>query len=188
MFHSAILQPIVVKSQQLIVVSKPRTIATMSSEEKEGFARRMNRVADLLKIPPKGQNRQFLLGKKFHVSQESARKWLEGESFPTTEKCIEIAKEANVSFEWFVTGRGDEPFIYEAAPESPEETVLRVMEKMDEQDKYKLVQLTKALATPPPVSQPESDPKPANRGRMPLHGPDATVVPEKGDSRKRKTQ
>jgi hypothetical protein len=188
MLHAAILQPIVVKSQQLIVVSKPRSIATMSSEEKEGFARRMNRVADLLKIPPKGQNRQFLLGKKFSVSQESARKWLEGESFPTTEKCIEIAKEANVSFEWFVTGRGDEPYFYEPAPDSPEETVLRVMEKMDEQDKYKLVQLTKAFATPPPASQSEPDQKPARPSRMPLHGPDATPLAEKGDSRKRKTQ
>lgn len=153
MFHDAILQPNVVRSQQLIVVLNRRSITTMSSTEKDEFAARMNTVADLLDIPPKGKNRQTLLGKKFSVSQESARKWLTGESFPTTEKGIEIAKLAEIRFEWLMTGRGLMRELYAPATSTPENEVLRVMEKMDEQTKYKLIQLTQALVTPPPAPQ-----------------------------------
>lgn len=107
MFHESIIQPNVVASQQLIVVYDAGSITTMSSNEKQAFAERMNQVADLLNIPDKG--RQTHLGKRFKVSQESARKWLQGEGFPSTDKCIEIAKAANVRFEWFMTGRGEKP-------------------------------------------------------------------------------
>lgn len=79
----------------------------MSYIEKIEFAKRMNKVADLLGIPEKGKNRQMLLGKKFGVSQEAARKWLSGESIPRDQICIAIAKEADINYEWLKTGRGN---------------------------------------------------------------------------------
>lgn len=79
----------------------------MSYIENIKFAERMNQVADLLGIPEKGKNRQKLFGKKFNVSQESARKWLSGESIPKEANFIEIVKEAKVNYEWLKTGRGD---------------------------------------------------------------------------------
>jgi transcriptional regulator with XRE-family HTH domain len=151
MFHEAILQPNVVTSQQLIVVMNAGNITTMSSNEKYAFSVRMNKVADLLNIPPKGQNRQKRLGDMFHVSQESARKWLEGESFPTTEKSIEIAKKAGVNYEWLMTGRGPEAILAGSpAAKTPEDQVLhviQVMQGLDAQTKYKLlIQITQRLA------------------------------------------
>jgi transcriptional regulator with XRE-family HTH domain len=43
----------------------------------------------------------------FKVSQEAARKWLSGEGLPKQATCIHIAKKANISYEWLMTGRGE---------------------------------------------------------------------------------
>ena len=42
----------------------------------------------------------------FGVTQKAARKWLVGEGYPDTAKGIQIATQANISFDWFMTGRG----------------------------------------------------------------------------------
>lgn len=142
--HEHILQPKIVKGQQLIVACLPRTITTMSClDEKESFAERMRVVADRLGIPPKGKNRQASLGKLFNVSQEAARKWLSGESIPEMARCIEIAKRAEVSIEWLLTGRGVEVY-----SNTPEAKVLLAMQHMDEATKYQLVKIGDSLAEP----------------------------------------
>ena len=146
MFHDAILQPNVVNCQQLFSVFTTCSIPVMEMDEKQSFSERMNLVADILGIPPKGKNRQKLLGKVFHVSQESARKWLSGEGYPKTEQSIEIVKRANVSYEWFMTGRGamfTESSFQDTAPESQ---VLKVMRRMDDGTKLKLITITETLA------------------------------------------
>lgn len=144
MFHAGRLQPNVVLSQQLIVGMIPRSITTMSGDnEKLEFAKRMNLVADRIGVPPKGKNRQKILGEKFGVSQEAARKWLEGESIPQMSKCIEIAKEAEVGIEWFLTGRG-----CDAYANTPEAKVYAAMQHMDESTKYQLVKVSNSLAEP----------------------------------------
>lgn len=70
------------------------------------FATRMGIVCDLLNIPPAGKNRQETLGKMFGVTQKAARKWLVGEGYPDTAKGVQIATQANISFDWLMTGRG----------------------------------------------------------------------------------
>ena len=70
------------------------------------FSQRLNQVADLLKVPPVGKNRQSVMGKMFGVSQEAARKWLSGEGMPQLAKCIEICNKANISIDWLLTGKG----------------------------------------------------------------------------------
>jgi transcriptional regulator with XRE-family HTH domain len=102
----------------------------MSSKEKEEFAARMNEVADLLEIPKKGKNRQKSFGNLFSVSQEAARKWLEGESFPSTEKAIQIAKRANVNFEWLMTGRGPTSGTGDALSADAQEKISEVFSRL----------------------------------------------------------
>ena len=74
--------------------------------EKEGFANRLNEALTDSAYPVKGENRQAIVGKIFGVTQKAARKWLEGEGMPTLERCIFIAKQLEVQFEWLMTGRG----------------------------------------------------------------------------------
>jgi len=154
MIHALILQPKIVIGQQPNVVKDKYKINTMQNDEKIEFSRRMNSVADILGIPPKGNNRQSLLGKMFHVSQESARKWLEGESIPQTAKCIEIAKKAKISFEWLMTGRGVQPY-----EKTPEAQVLLAMQHMDEATKYQVVKISDSLAEPEPKPNGHNPPK-----------------------------
>lgn len=158
MFHSGILQPIVVNGQQPIVVFTQRKIYCMNSNEKREFAERMNKVADILGIPPKGSNRQELLGRVFGVSQESARKWLSGESIPQIAKCIEIAKRAGVGFEWLMTGRG-----IAAYEHSPEARVCKAMQKMDEATKYQVVKISDTLAEPAENNGGDGGPAPGEK-------------------------
>lgn len=143
MIHAAILQPNVVIGQQPYVVSGTSKIQLMAEDEKKAFATRLNKVADLLNIPPIGKNRQTAFGKKFGVSQEAARKWLSGESLPQLAKCIEIAKEAKVGFEWLMTGRGAAPY-----DNTPEAKVYLAMQNMDESTKYQIVKISDSLAEP----------------------------------------
>jgi hypothetical protein len=73
---------------------------------RETFGKRFNQLCDEQGIPPKGKNRQKIVGIRFSVTQQGARKWLEGEGFPEMEKAIEIAISFNVCVEWLLTGRG----------------------------------------------------------------------------------
>ena len=75
-------------------------------DAKRAFAVRINKLCNEAGIPPKGKNRQRIIGDRFSVSQRGARKWLEGEGFPELGKCIEIANSFNVCVEWLLTGRG----------------------------------------------------------------------------------
>lgn len=115
----------------------------MRETEKTAFSQRLNIVADMLSIPPKGENRQKLLGRMFGVSQEAARKWLAGEGLPQMEKCIEIAKKACVSIEWLLTGRGIAQY-----ENTPEAQLFKAMQNMDAATKYQLVKIGNSLAEP----------------------------------------
>jgi len=125
----------------------------MEMDEKEEFAKRMNQIADMLGVPPKGKNRQKALGMKFGVSQESARRWLAGESYPRTGLAVAIVKKAGIRYEWFMTGRGsmfDEIGFADTAPESK---VLQAMQRMNDETKIKLITITETLAEPAPTQK-----------------------------------
>lgn len=101
-----------------------------TDKEREAFAARLNELCDDMKLPPKGEGRQVALAKKFEVSQKGARKWLEAESMPQTQKIIEIARWACVSTEWLLSGRGEKRL---PAPEKKfvtSEQMARVLEAM----------------------------------------------------------
>lgn len=106
--RSASLEPIVTSGQELRVPRRPPILDNVVNErEKIEFADRLNTICDERGIPPKGQARQVTLAKILQVSQKGARKWLEGEGFPSTARAIEIARWGRVSYEWLMTGRGN---------------------------------------------------------------------------------
>lgn len=57
-----------------------------------------------MKLPNRG--RQTQLARKFDVSQQAAKKWLDGISFPTTETVVDIANWAGVNANWLLQGSG----------------------------------------------------------------------------------
>lgn len=102
----------------------------------------MNEVCDDKHVPPKGENRQSVVGKQFGVSQKGARKWLEGEGFPSIEKMIKIAKWGDVAFEWLATGRGPKELAMD--PLSPSQR--RLLRAAEEYPPYAVDQAIKVMA------------------------------------------
>lgn len=58
-------------------------------------------------VAEKGKGRQLAISKAFDVTQNGARKWLEGEGVPELTRAIEIAGKYGVCVEWLLTGKGD---------------------------------------------------------------------------------
>lgn len=75
--------------------------------ERLAFAKRLNTACDRAGIPAKGKGRQVVLGELFGVSQNGARKWLEGEAIPNTKRLPAMARMLGVTTEWLLTG--DDP-------------------------------------------------------------------------------
>lgn len=74
--------------------------------KKETFSKRLNLALDLAGYPVKGAGRQVHLAKAFNVSQKGARKWVEGEAIPATNRLIVIASDLGVNVEWLLSGHG----------------------------------------------------------------------------------
>lgn len=78
----------------------------MVVDRKQAFADRLNEALDAEEFPPKGAGRQTALGKLMGISQNGARKWLEGDGMPTQANMFELCDKLSVSTEWLQTGRG----------------------------------------------------------------------------------
>jgi hypothetical protein len=82
-------------------------IEPMVTDDKQAFSNRLNAILDLAGFAPKGKGRQGDLGKIFKVTQKGARKWIEGESYPTLDKLIAITqhfRSTGVTIDWLLTG------------------------------------------------------------------------------------
>lgn len=75
---------------------------------KEQFALRLNEALDRYGAPAKGKGRQLWLGKLLNVSPIAARKWLEGQGLPRTERILAVARKLGVSEEWLLSGNKNE--------------------------------------------------------------------------------
>jgi transcriptional regulator with XRE-family HTH domain len=101
------IQPIAIKTQQLIVIDSNVTIGCMTDDsEKAAFALRLNEICDDMDVPPKGRGRQTVLKTVVDLSQNAVLKWLEGEGYPSLENARRLAVWANVHIEWLLSGRG----------------------------------------------------------------------------------
>lgn len=104
-----IIEPLVTFGQGLIVTFRADSMEPMvtnKDRELQAFAGRLNEALDEQGIPPKGKGRQGIVGKMFGVSQKGARKWLEGESFPDTDRFASMAAQLNRNTEYLFFGRG----------------------------------------------------------------------------------
>lgn len=111
----------------------PPILRKMKEEsEKQAFAARLNEICDDKNVPPKGKARQTKVSAEFGVSQKGARKWLEGEGYPSTDKAIQIAKWAGVHFEWLMTGRGPKKML-QYPMSRQREHAFTLMEKLPEE-------------------------------------------------------
>lgn len=77
---------------------------TIGNDERRAFAKRLNLALELAGAPRKGGGRQVVTAQWFDVSQAAARKWLEGESMPSTKRLPDIARRLSVSVEWLLRG------------------------------------------------------------------------------------
>ena len=114
----------------------------MKINELAEFAQRLNEMCDEGGVPPKGKARQAIVAKLFDVSQKGARKWLEGEGFPSQQKGIQICRHWNVHYDWLMTGRGQK-YVTTARPPRKLEIAFRLMQELPE---YKLDEAIKILA------------------------------------------
>jgi transcriptional regulator with XRE-family HTH domain len=57
-----------------------------------------------MKLPERG--RQTMLAKRFGVSQQAAKKWLDGRTYPETDKLLAMAEWADVNINWLMQGSG----------------------------------------------------------------------------------
>lgn len=101
-----ILQPVVPFGQQLRVTTLPVTFGSVkhSARVRKAFAERLVEICNDMQLPERG--RQTALAKQFGVSQQAVRKWLDGESYPETDKIIAMADWAEVNVNWLMQGVG----------------------------------------------------------------------------------
>lgn len=74
------------------------------SKDLSGFVRRLNEILDDKGIPTWG--RQRFMSIQFHVSQPSAKKWMDGKNYPEMDKLVEIARWGRTTVDWLVSGQG----------------------------------------------------------------------------------
>jgi transcriptional regulator with XRE-family HTH domain len=135
--------------QQLFVVFRRSTMTRMdASKELSEFSDRLNEICDLMGVPPKQKGRQGWLSKKFSVSQNGARKWLEAESYPSWENIVRLATWADVSVDWLMTGRPPRRLkeLYETEAIAQ---VVEAMQIMDAQQQYQCQRLISIIGDKP---------------------------------------
>lgn len=71
---------------------------------KIAFASRLRELCTEMGLPEHG--RQSALARQFGVSQQAAKKWLDGDGFPVLETAVAIADWAGVNVTWLLQGEG----------------------------------------------------------------------------------
>ena len=126
------------------------------------FGERLNQALDAspLDIPIKGEGRQVRVGKLFSVNQKTARRWLEGEGFPTLEKSIEIARKLDLALEWLLTGRGEKRIMEPTSMQLAE--LLDLWHQLNDVAHLEILNFAKFLVNKskivPSIPQPQIDP------------------------------
>lgn len=74
------------------------------SNNLQSFARRLNEMLDDVGVPRRG--RLVMLARRYGITHPSAKKWLDGNGYPDTDRLIDLALWGNTSLDWLLTGRG----------------------------------------------------------------------------------
>lgn len=103
--------------------------AHRTDSEVQAFSARLNELLDAREYAPKGKGRQVELSRALKLSQQAARKWLEGEGMPELTRIIELAQLFHCHVEWLAAGRGPRDLVL--APEQPHQRLLDRLRKAD---------------------------------------------------------
>jgi transcriptional regulator with XRE-family HTH domain len=128
----------------------------VSEVELAGFATRLNEICDDQSLPQKFAGRQVELAKIITditdetISTKAVRKWLEGAGFPSTDKIILLAKWANISAEWLISGRGQKELNSYKKLDPRIEHIIKVMQNMSEYKIDQAARIIETLAEPHP--------------------------------------
>lgn len=120
------------------------------------FAARLNEICDDMGIAKESKGRQANLAESISaitgekITTNAARKWLKAEGFPSTDKMIHLARWANVSSEWLISGRGRKIIINYESLGPKIDVVVKMMQEMTEYQKEQAVRLIDAIAEPTP--------------------------------------
>lgn len=113
-----------------------------SAEQRRiNFANRLNALLDKANFSPKYKGRQIELSKLFNVSQEAARKWLEGETMPRHAMITSIAAKFGVETTWLENGIG------EMFPDPTTDQLLSYWNQLDDEEKDAALKLLRSLAS-----------------------------------------
>ncbi len=82
------------------------------------FAQRLNEALDAAGVVRKGLGRQVEVAHALHVSVRGARRWIEGEAYPSPEKLVELAERYHTTVDFLLSGRGALPA--GSTPHAPE--------------------------------------------------------------------
>lgn len=74
------------------------------SNAREKLAQRIQEICDELKFDK--AKRQTLLAKKYKVSITTGRNWVLGLKVPDYDSAIQMCEDANVNYEWLMSGAG----------------------------------------------------------------------------------
>jgi len=73
------------------------------------FAQRLNEALDAAGVSRKGLGRQVEVAHALHVSVRGARRWVEGDAYPSPEKLVELAEHYHTTVDFLLSGRGPSP-------------------------------------------------------------------------------
>lgn len=105
------------------------------------FSRRLNALLDYYEVPAKHNGRQEALKSLMGVSQEAARKWLEGESIPTVDKIAKLCSLFPCRQSWLQTG--EMPMIDDPVKSE----IIDLLDAVDPKMRQSILELLKGAAS-----------------------------------------
>lgn len=109
-------------------------------EARSAFSQRLNSLLNYYNAPGKHEGRQVLLSKKMGVSQEAARKWLEGESIPREDKIIQLCQIYPCRKSWLQHGEG------EMVQDATLDEIMELTQKLNSDARQTALQVLRGLA------------------------------------------
>lgn len=150
----------------------------LSETARIDFANRLNEICDEMGLPEKFKGRQVSLAEIFYkitgekITPNAARKWIEGEGLPSTDKISILSRWANVESEWLISGYGEKRTIkaHQYAHDSIMYKIIHVAEEMSEYKRNLAFELMRTLA-----EMPNADPAQIKAESDAIAAVDATI-------------
>jgi len=108
-------------------------MSEFNENKKIEFSERLNLALDKLEVPIRARAQWVRERLSFEISVNGIKKWLEGESLPSSARYDEIATVCKVSPMWLMSGKESESFS-EKDFDAHLKAILRIADSMDDAD------------------------------------------------------